>query len=34
MAMNALWNGCPSTVPLTFTRARVPKYSAEPGMMT
>jgi hypothetical protein len=27
-AMNELWNGCPSTVPATLTRPRVPKNSA------
>ena len=33
-AMNELRNGCPSTVPRTFTRPRVPKNSAEPGICT
>jgi hypothetical protein len=33
-AMNELWNGWPSMVPRTFTRPRVPKYSAEPGICT
>jgi predicted RNase H-like nuclease len=33
-AMNELRKGYPSTVPLTFTKPRVPKYSAEFGMTT
>src|SRR5688500_10390036 len=33
-AMKELRNGRPSTVPLTLTRPRVPKNSAEPGMTT
>ena len=33
-AMKELRNGWPSTVPLTFTNPRVPKYSADPGMVT
>jgi hypothetical protein len=32
--MSELRNGWPSTVPLTFTRPRVPKYSAEFGTTT
>jgi hypothetical protein len=31
--MNELRNGCPSIVPRTFTRPRVPKNAAEPGMI-
>jgi hypothetical protein len=30
--VSQLWNSTPSTVPLTFTRPRVPKYSADPGI--
>ena len=33
-AMNELSNGCPSTLPRTFTRPRVPKNSADPGICT
>jgi hypothetical protein len=33
-AMNEPRNGCPSIVPRTLTRPRVPKYSAEPGICT
>jgi len=33
-AMNELRKGWPLIVPLTFTRPRVPKYSAEPGITT
>src|SRR4051794_41162463 len=32
--MKELRNGCPSTVPATFTSPRVPKYSADPGITT
>ena len=33
-AMNELWNGRPSTVPLTLTKPLVPKYSADPSITT
>jgi hypothetical protein len=32
--MNELANGCPSIVPRTLTRPRVPKNSADPGICT
>src|SRR5262249_26961647 len=34
IAMNELWNACPSMVPRTFTRPRVPKNLTESGMTT
>lgn len=34
MAMNDARNGCPSMVPRTLTRPRVPKYSADSGHTT
>jgi hypothetical protein len=33
-AMKELRNECPSTVPRTLTSPRVPKYFAQPGMIT